>query len=325
MFGSAGFRTGIAAILATISGTASAADEKELASVVTGQWVFVGKVTNAQAGPVGLSDPPLFTFTLSFDATENLRGKKPDVKAFRYSIRQKNAPVFPPDQPFLVAVKKSDGGWVVSHISPADKDSIAIAKSLLALPVGWTITDGKPVSPWASLKTYAWPEGAPKPTGPSCAKSGRPALFAGDAVAMTVEQVIPEKVQEFRNPFGNGQFKVTVKNTSDKPIEVPALLTDGKTIFWSDSMLVMYQNQPLMLGDAGRAKAAKPVQLKAGESVSGIINTLTIIDGVEWPRGGSRVYFDFALGEKTASNFFYYFSQLHDPIRDAAIKKLADK
>ncbi|MBL8794074.1 MAG: hypothetical protein JNM56_09215, partial [Planctomycetia bacterium] len=41
---------------------------------------------------------------------------------------------------------------------------------------------------------------------------------------------------------------------------------------------------------------------------------------VSWPRGGSRVLFQFSLGELSASDFFYYFSDFHDPLRKAATK-----
>ena len=42
-------------------------------------------------------------------------------------------------------------------------------------------------------------------------------------------------------------------------------------------------------------------------------------------RGGARVYFQFCLGEKATSNFFYYFSAMHDPMRATAIKKLKEE
>ena len=149
--------------------------------------------------------------------------------------------------------------------------------------------------------------------------------MAGDAIEMTVEQIPAENPQKFKNDlFGDGKFKVTVKNTSDKTVEVPALLTDGKTIFWADSLFVMTKNQPHLLIGSGRATAAKPVQLKAGESVTGTIDTL-LADTVEWPKGGVRVYFDFVLGEKTATNFFYYYSRIHDEMREAAQKKAFEK
>jgi hypothetical protein len=323
MIGSQDFRLWCAAVAAAVTGLpAPAADPDPLAPLATGQWVFVGKVTAAKAGPVAQSNPPIHSFTLSFEPAESLRGKAPkDVAAFRYQVRQQNAPTFPADQTYLVAVKAQEKNWVVAYLGPADKDAVAKAKALLALPVGWAVEGGKPVSPWAGLRVRAWPEGAAKPKGPECSKCGRPALLVGDAVEFTVEQVPAENPQKFKNDmYGDGKFKVTLRNTSDKDVEVPALLTDGKTVFWADSLFVMVRDRPHLLIGAGRAKAAQPVKLKAGESLVGTIDAL-LADGVEWPRGGQRVYFDFVLGEKSANNFFYYFSQLHDPMREAAQKK----
>jgi hypothetical protein len=46
------------------------------------------------------------------------------------------------------------------------------------------------------------------------------------------------------------------------------------------------------------------------------VNTLQLGNGVSWPRGGSRIHFTFALGDVSAGNFFYYFSALHDKMRE---------
>lgn len=313
-------------MLAILTLAAPADDDafKALAPLTQGEWVFVGKVTSYTPGPTGLSEPPLFTGKLTFEVAETLRGKKPDIAVFGYSIRQKEPPAFPNDQGgYIVAVRRTENAWVIAHITPATKDSLERAKTLAKLPAGWTISGGKPVSPWAGLANGGWPKDAPQPAGVLCSKSGRPALLAGD-VEFAVEQVIPAQVEKFKNPYGNGQFKVTVTNTTDKPVEVPALLTDGNTVFWDDSIVVIYQSRPLLLAGAGKATGTKPVQLKPGQSVSGVIDTLPV-RGVMWPRGGSRVYFDFALGEKVRSNFFYYYSTLHDPLRDAAIKNAGGK
>ncbi|MBY0458813.1 MAG: hypothetical protein K2V38_15860, partial [Gemmataceae bacterium] len=229
------------------------------------------------------------------------------------------------DAQYVIAARKVDKVWQVTFIGAADKETLEKAKALAALPAGWKLEGGKAVSPWAALKEQAWPKDGPKAAGAACSKSGRPALMAGEAVEFTVEQVPAKNPVKFQNDmFGDGQFKLTVKNTSDKAIEVPALLTDGKTVFWADSVVVVVNDQPRLLGAAGRATGTKPVSLKAGESVSGVIDALTL-PGVEWPRGGQRVYFDFGLGEKSASNFFYYFSKLHDPMREEAVKKLTEK
>lgn len=312
------------AALFVVAGSARAADEKELAAISSGEVIFVGKLTKVTAGPVGLSNPPVRSYTLEADAGEVLRGKKP-AGALQYQIRSQDAPAFPLDEKWVIAARKVEKGWQVTFIGRADDATVKAAKAFAALPAGWTLVDGKPVSPWALLGAKAWPKDAPKATGTACTKSGRPALMAGETVEFSAEQVPALNPMKFKNDmYGDGQFKLTVKNTGDKPVEVPALLTDGKTIFWADSVLVVTNRDPKLLGAAGRATGTKPVTLKAGESVSGTIDTLTVV-GVEWPRGGQRVYFDFALGEKTASNFFYYFSALHDPLREAAMKKLTEK
>lgn len=307
-----------------VSGVPSPADEPpRLETLPVGQWVFVGTVTVARPGPVNPSDPPIYHYELGFKVTETLRGRQPDVPLFRYSIRQKEAPTFQ-DGPYLVAVKQLEDRWVVSHLSAADAATVERARALARLPVGWRLTgDNRPLSPWAPLRDRAWPAKAPKPKGPQCAACGRPALFVGDAVSFRVEQVPPAEPRKYQNDYGDGKFRVTLTNTSDRPVTVPALLTDGRTIFWEDSLFLMTQSQPHLLLGAGRATAARPVELKPGESVSTEIDTL-LAEGVDWPRGGQRVYFDFVLGEKSVPNFFYYFSRLHDPMREEARRRARD-
>ncbi len=301
-----------------------AADDKELAPIASGETIFVGKLTKVAAGPVGLSDPPLRTYTIEVEVSDQLRGKKP-TGALGYQIRSQVAPTFSNDDKYLIAARKVERGWQITYIGLANDETVKKAKVLASLPAGWALEDGKPVSPWAALKEKAWPKDAPKATGTACSKTGRPALMAGADIEFTVEQVPAANPQKFKNDmYGDGSFKLTVKNTSNKEVEVPALLTDGKTIFWADSVVVIDKNTSRLLGAAGRATGTKPVKLKAGESVSGVIDTLTLPD-VQWPRGGARVYFDFALGEKTATNFFYYFSNLHDVLREDAVRKLNEK
>jgi hypothetical protein len=51
--------------------------------------------------------------------------------------------------------------------------------------------------------------------------------------------------------------------------------------------------------------------------VSTTVNALKL-DGVAWPRGGSRVEFLFAVGDRGATHSFYYMSRHHDKLRQAA-------
>jgi hypothetical protein len=145
-----------------------------------------------------------------------------------------------------------------------------------------------------------------------------------------VEQVLPPQVHPFRNPYGDGQFKVTVTNHGEKPATVPALLTDGQTILWQDSLVILdvstvaNDGRPCLLAGAGKVSTVSTVQsvvLKPKESLSTTVDVLTA-NGVFFQRGGARYYYRFCLGEKSTLNYFYYQSDHHEPLRDAALKKL---
>src|SRR5581483_11407083 len=102
------------------------------------------------------------------------------------------------------------------------------------MPAGWSIAGGKPLSPWHTLGPKAWPNGATTPDVIVCCKSGRPALYAGKSIEFSVDQVIPKEVVPILNPYGDGQFRITVTNRADEATDVPALLSDDQTIFWAD-------------------------------------------------------------------------------------------
>jgi hypothetical protein len=312
----------LAACLLATPGWAADDDEayKKLAPLTSAERVFIGKLTKATPGPVANSFPPIYTFTFQFEPGDALRGTKPAAsEAYSYQIRTMNQPVFNSDATYLVGVN----GKQVVALMIAEKEDLARAKKLMALPGGWSIEGGKPISPWALLGEKAWPKDGPKLSETLCSKTGRPALLCGETISWKVEQVPAKNPMKFRNDmYGDGTFKVSVTNTGKAEAAVPALLTDGKgTILWADSVLLSYKGKAIPFAGAGKVtKDSKPLTLKSGETVSGELDTLPV-EGIEWPRGGMRVYFDFQLGEKSANNFFYYFSATHDPMRDAAIKK----
>src|SRR5262249_35300571 len=151
---------------------------------------------------------------------------------------------------------------------------------------------------------------------PVCAVTGRPALSAG-AGEVSVEMVKPKVEKKFGNPDGDGEYTVTVRNPTDKAITVPGLLSDGKDVLWKESLVIRCQNKGYPLpGAVGVKGAVRPVELKPGEAISTVVNALAL-KGPEWPRGGYRIEFVFALGEKGVTKSFYYLSKHHDPIRDA--------
>ncbi|MFO0864451.1 MAG: hypothetical protein U0744_07345 [Gemmataceae bacterium] len=308
-----------AAILVLLFGGVASAQNQEKA-IASAEVIFVGKVTSSKAGPVGLSDPPLRSFSLQFEVVDSLRGTKPEG-ILGYQVRQRAEPTFAAGSDWIVAARKVETRWQITYLAPADKASIERTKAIAALPVGWRLDDGKAGSPWASVANYEWDGPRPQAKSSVCRVTGRPALLAGTGIEIVVRQIPPANPQKFRNDYGDGKFEIAVTNVGEKVAEVPALLMGEKGISWPDSIVVIVQGESRVLRGAGQTKGLKPATLKSGETVVGIVNTLTL-DGVNWPRGGSRVYFDFALGEKTATNFFYYFSNLHDSMREEALKKM---
>ena len=283
--------------------------------------VFVGKLERVQAGPVGRSMPPMRTYKLSFKVKMVLRG---DVKAGAdvtggYTVRG-DAPKFPRGKQCVVAMSLARKQLRVDSFLASTPAMVAEAKVACSVPLGWTLAKGKLLSPWAAMGKAAWPAEAGGDAALKCAKIGRPALLAGPAVKYSVAVVPPPKKIKWTNPDGDGEYEITVQNTSKKPIEVPALLTDGKNILWDESIVILCQGKtytaPLSAGVKG---PAKPVKLKPGEKVSGRINAL-MLTGPKWPRGGYRVEFTFCLGEKAAVQSFYYRSKHHDGVREAAVK-----
>lgn len=279
--------------------------------------LVLGKFTQVIPGPAGLSQPPLYTVRLQVAPSKILRGPTtlPKQIAANLSIRQSNAPVFPgPDKECVIALKFVRKAWIVQAYDGATEANIEQARLAVSFPLGWTITDGKLTSPWAKI-------GKPgKAEGVACSVTGRPVLLAGP-ITLEVEPVPPPKKFEFKNPDGDGEFKLTVRNDTDQEIEIPALLTDGKDIRWKESFVLRVDDKSYPIpGSTGNVADLKPVVLKPKQSVSGTLHALTL-KGPEWPRGGSRVEFQFCLGERSATHSFYYFSNHHDPIRDAVQKK----
>ena len=279
--------------------------------------VFTGRLDRVDAGPVAHSMPPIYTYTLHFTVDKVLRGSlKPESKiTCAHSVRQVDAPTFPENEVCIVSASSAREKLVVVRVEKSDKEKLAAVTAACALPLGWRMEEGKPVSPWAALGKQAWNGDAAGAT-LVCSKSGRPALMAGPSVTLQVEHAPPAKDIQWTNPDGDGDYIVTVTNTSDKPVTVPALLSDDRGIVWENSLVILCQRKPYVCpGFIANAGKLRPTALKPGESVAGMVNALRL-EGPEWPRGGYRIEFQFCLGEKSQTKSFYYMSRHHDVIRE---------
>jgi hypothetical protein len=286
------------------------------------EYVFSATLLRVDAGPVGRSFPPMYTHTLHLKVDRVLRGalKPGDSVTASHVARQHQAPTFPVGKTCVVAASRARGQLRVAIIEPADEEKLARIEQACSLPLGWKIEAGKPVSPWAAMGPEVWTPAAGPQAELKCSKTGRPALLAGPDVRLDVEPVPPREAIKWTNPDGDGEYKLTVTNTSDRPIAVPALLSNGDEALWRESLVILCQGRAYPCpGARGVKSAVKPTTLAPGRSVSTVVNALKL-EGPEWPRGGYRIEFQFCLGEKSRTKSFYYMSRHHDKVRAEALK-----
>ncbi|MFP6618631.1 MAG: hypothetical protein VB877_04730, partial [Pirellulaceae bacterium] len=140
------------------------------------EHVFQGKLTAVRAGPVARSFPPIYNFRLTIQVTGTMRGTTPKGKPITlfYSVRQKAPPTFPEGKPCLVAAASSRGQLRATRIEQLNDGNLNDARFATQLPLGWTIKDGKLLSPWATFGSKAWPADQRGKGFMACSLTGRP-------------------------------------------------------------------------------------------------------------------------------------------------------
>ena len=254
--------------------------------------MFTAELKKAHAGPILRSTTPIYTHKLVLVVKEPLRGDmKPDSETtIGHIARQKRRPAFPVGEICLVTSRTSRGSSKIGLIRKADDDLMKIAREAASLPLGWSKKNDKFVSPWADLGAGAWSKPAEPYKGVTvCCVTGRPALLTGAGVSMKVEKVPPKKEIIGTNRDGDGSYTITITNDTDKPITVPALLSDDNGILWDESLVILCQNKVRPIpGAKGLETAPKSTVLKPKQAVSTVVNALGM-KNVQWPRGGERI------------------------------------
>ena len=285
------------------------------------QIVVTGTIADIKQGPTSRSLPPIYNHKLTIDIVGVLRG---DIKAgaqlqANHSARQMQKPVYPKGK-VIVALSNVRGSLRIEAVEAVDAKKLAAIKLACELPMGWKNVNGKLTSPWAAQKERAWPKSQKMDAKHFCSVTGRPALLAGGAVNYKVEKVPPTKAIKWTNPDGDGQYTITVTNPTTKPVTIYALRKVGKRILWKESLVILCQGKPYTVpGSIGLLRSTEAVTLKAGQSISTVVNALAL-EGPTWPKGGYRIEFQFCLGERSSKQSFYYMSRHHDAIRAASKK-----
>ena len=287
------------------AGKKPTADQTLFAQINQAEQVVIGTLTNVQWGPVGMSHPPMYTAKLTFVPKRVLRGVADRTPAdkplapieIRYS-RRGQKPKFNIGSQIIACLKNTRGGTQFDQITLLDDRTLAIATRAAAVPVGVRRAKDGTIPPLRLL---------------------------GKAVTLRVAKKPPAKAIKWTNPDGDGEYELTVTNTSKKPVQVQALRVDRDgQVLWNDCVKTFCNGKLYPLPASGIADAkTKPLTLAPGSSVTGSLNLFTMQDGgkIQWPRGGRRVEFRIALGEKAVTKSFYYLSKHHDAVRAAANKK----
>lgn len=281
--------------------------------------IVVGQIVKVTDHRIFQSLPPIHVFRVQMAVGARLRKSTScgDRLTAGYSIKQHEPPSFPdPDQKCLLGLKFVREHWVLDTFENATEENLRQAELAAMLPLGWSIKDGRPVSPWAEIGQVGKNEGL------VCSVTGRPIRLAGNGIELRAVPFPPPKDIEFENPDGDGDMQLIITNATDKVATVPALLTDGQAINWRESVVIRCQGVCYHLPrSTGRIESLHPVQLKPRESVTGRIQVFEL-DGPEWPNGGDRLEFQFCLGDKSATQSFYYYWLHHDPIRESVQSRL---
>ena len=294
-------------------------DEQLFEAVNQADVAFTGKVARMVLGPATRSLPPHYSITLQFQAVLAIRGTVAADATFQYTTFRPRD-IEPGKSVLVAAVVQAPAGGApgalrVTHLELPTPARVDVAALAARTPVGWRFEAGRPVSPFAALGDRAWPKDAPAGAKLRCARTGRPALPAGPDVTLKVERIPAEEPIPHVNPYGDGKFRITVTNTAKTEVRCPALLTvrrDGEPkILWADSLVLLCRGKPYVLPGAGAVtKDVQPARLAAGQSVSTVVDVLAV-PGIPWVAGGARMVFRFAIGEKSAEDFFYYLSRHH--------------
>lgn len=316
--------------------------------------VVIGEIKKIRSKPIVGVKPTIFSYNLEVKVEELLKGELTKNKVrqaprnpkplniviapkaiegkegedagkliqIRYSVRQKQEPVFPEDlnqtRSFVALAKEGTAfrflGW--EPISDAREKEVRFE---CTLPYGWMAREGEILSPWAELQCK-WPKKVvPKKGSFSCSKTGRPSFDWNEKATMSVAKV-PSVFVTNLNRDGDGEIRLTISNFTNEPLTIPALRRTDKRILWKESLVVIIKGKAFRLpGSKGISYPTEATELKPNEEISFVVNPLAIRDA-SWPKSNTsssaeRIYFQFCLGHHSQKVPFYYYRAHHDEIR----------
>ncbi|KAH0576514.1 hypothetical protein SS50377_22078 [Spironucleus salmonicida] len=266
----------------------------------TSQVVVHATIKSFESGMATMSMPPQCQYILTLDDITVLRGDLPS-QPLKIKIIGDDKPVT--GTPLALFGDYEEEYFMFNGMIVKSLDDIKA--ELKSNPYGWVNCQ----SPFG----YDFPVSCDKAGALVCPSTSFPS-FNLEGFSVHVEKVIPSDVNPDVNPFGNGKFLIKVCNDKQDAQVCKNLFKDKNgNILFEESIIAIIGDKPYVWSTKLPSDASQ-VQFGVGQTVSGEIDTLKLKE-VEWPQGGSRVYFKFALGDKMDHDFFYYNSSVHDSMR----------
>ncbi|CAF1404990.1 unnamed protein product [Didymodactylos carnosus] len=240
----------------------------------------------------------LHSYDLTFENIQLLRGNIVQEKAFLY--RKQSHPITEQnDEQRKLELKREylaclNNSTTIHSLFEIDfiNDAAELVQ-IAGLPVGWSKQTDEYFSPWKNHHRKWWSSSSDTfKNVPKCNDCQRPALTTGDSITMSVKRV-----------DNKSQFELTVTNTSDKPVQIPALVCDkqSKIILWHDSIFVMsnLNNDQHFFPKTNESDEVECVELGPYQSIS-IILDITMLNNLILEQDDTDISLIFCLGEKSA-------------------------
>lgn len=252
-----------------------------------------------------------------------------DCKYVRASYNgvHEEEPVWPDEEELVfIALSGTSSTKKLTYWESITSTNAKRIKSLLDLPYGWTLNKlGKPVSPWSE---YGEQSNMGEETAlVVCSKSGRGFSPADEGLTFSASKIPSEFVQNnYSNRDGDGFFSLTLRNSTDFPLAIPALRMNQDEILWKESLSCLVSsttNSNSLIATAvclpkfsslKDLEKTEPTILEPGQEISTTVNPL-LFSNFPQIEGYSQLLFRFCLGKTVALTSFSYNSGYHEKIK----------
>ncbi len=195
------------------------------------------KADKVVEGPTALSDPPIWNHQLTFKVETVLRG---DVEIWRgaqayHNARQDAKHRVRHGSTVIVAASKERDGLRVAILEPNTEALLDEVKVASLLPLGWKVKSGQSDFALGPARQGGVAGGHERRERKDHLLRHRASGVHGRWDRVQSGKGSAQEGHQVDQPDGDGEYKITVTNPTDKPLVVPALLSADGKVLWDES------------------------------------------------------------------------------------------